>query len=44
MRSHFTGLDPNTVTRKIRTLESITGKKFALTFYSSELLSIEVAT
>jgi surface carbohydrate biosynthesis protein len=42
LKSHFVGLDTSLVETKVRALEAMLGKCFAVTFYSSDLFSIEL--
>lgn len=44
LRSHFVRFDREVIARKIRTIETMLGKRITVTFFSSELLSIETAT
>ena len=43
LRTNFVPLDRETIMRKVRTIEAMLGKRMIVTFYSSELWSIEAA-
>jgi surface carbohydrate biosynthesis protein len=44
LRSHFPPLDYQVVERKVKRIESMLAKRFDLTFYSSDVFSIEIAS